>query len=146
MNVMIRRLGAGDESLAADVCSLFKRSPGSVARAARFLGNPRNYLVVAEVDGTLAGFLGAYRLERLDSDADQLFVYEVEVAPAFRRRGVGTRLMDWVRRAVRDEHLMEAFVLTDSGNPAAIGLYGSTGARVEHGTGTLFVYPGSADE
>ena len=80
MNVVIRRLGAGDETLAVDVCSLFKRSPGSVSGAARFLANPQNYLIVAEVDGELAGFLAAYRLERLDRDDDQLFVYEVEVA------------------------------------------------------------------
>lgn len=144
MEVRTRRLGPGDEPRAAEASSLFKSAELSLPRAARFLANPGNYLVVAEVGDELAGFLVAYRLQRLDRDADQLFVYEIEVAPAFRRRRVGTKLMEWVRRAVDDERLMEAFVLTDRGNAAAIGLYGSTGAQVEGDSGVLFVYPGHA--
>ena len=144
LDVVIRKLEPGDEPRAAEACALFKSGTQSVQRAGRFLADPRNYLVVAEVGDDLAGFLVAYRLGRLDRDADQLFVYEIEVAREFRRRGVGTQLMQWVRRTVEDEHLMEAFVLTDRGNPAAIGLYGSTGAHVEGDSEILFVYPGHA--
>ena len=142
MNVAIRRLATGDEPRAAEVVTLFKLAAPSLPRLARFLANPHNYLVVAEVGDELAGFLVAYRLNRLDCDADQLFVYEVEVAPALRRRRIGTRLMEWVRRAVDEEELIEAFVLTDTANPAAMGLYGSTGAQVEGDNGVLYVYPG----
>jgi len=144
LEVAIRRLEPGDEARAAEASALFKSAAASLARATSFLADSRNYIVVAEAGDELAGFLIAYRLARLDREADQLFVYEIEVVPAFRRRRIGTKLMQWVRRTVDEERLMEAFVLTDSGNPAAIGLYGSTGAHVEADTGILFVYPGHA--
>ena len=62
MDVVIRKLEPGDEPRAAEACALFKSGTQSVQRAGRFLADPRNYLVVAEVGDDLAGFLVAYRL------------------------------------------------------------------------------------
>jgi len=94
--------------------------------------------------GELAGFVLAYRLERLDREAAQLFVYEVGVTPQYRRDGIGARLMGHVRDLVAEEALMEAFVLTDQDNEAAVQLYRSTGGQVEGATSILFTYPGHA--
>jgi ribosomal protein S18 acetylase RimI-like enzyme len=144
VSTVIRRLGPGDEPAACAIASLFKSANLSPGRAAQFLGNPANCLVVAEADDTPVGFLLAYRLERLDHQAGQLFVYEIDVAPDYQRRGIGTRLMEYVRALVRDEHLMEAFVLTSRDNDAALALYRATGGRIEDEAGILFVYPGGA--
>lgn len=142
MNVVVRRLGPGDEARAAETAALFQSAQISPARAGRFLSNPSNHLIVAERDGTLAGFVLAYRLDRLDRDAGQLFLYDVGVAPAYRRSGIGTRLMRFVRQLVVEESLMEAFVLTDHDNDAAVRLYRGTGGEVEGPGSVLFVYPG----
>jgi hypothetical protein len=50
--------------------------------------------------------------------------------------------MEYVRDVVAEESLMEAFVLTDQDNGAAVRLYRSTGGQVEGGTSVLFIYPG----
>jgi ribosomal protein S18 acetylase RimI-like enzyme len=142
VNAVIRRLRPGDEARAREVATVFKDSQASTA--ASFLANPGNYLIVAETHGELVGFVLAYRLDRLDRDAAQLFIYEVGVAPARRRAGIGTRLMAFVRQLVADESLMEAFVLTDRDNTAAVDLYRGTGAEVEGPGSVLFVYHGHA--
>ena len=144
MSITVRRLTAGDELGACKLASTFKSARVTPEHAARFLSNPGHFLFVAEVSGEIVGFLLAYRLERLDRAATQLFVYEVEVAPSYRRQGVGTRLMERVGEAVEREGMMEAFVIADADNAAAVALYGKTGGRRESGSSVVLVYPGRA--
>jgi len=121
------------------------RPPNSRSRAR--VGSSRirpTILIVAEMAGELAGFVLAYRLPRLDGEAAQLFVYELGVTSQYWHGGIGTSLMGYVRELVDEESLMEAFVLADQRNDAAVRLYHGTGGHVE-GTGSvLFVYPGHA--
>jgi ribosomal protein S18 acetylase RimI-like enzyme len=144
VDVVIRRLRPGDEARACEVAATFKGAHFSPARAGQFLENRSNYLIVAERAGELAGFILAYRLERIDRDAAQLFIYEIGVTVPHRRGGIGARLMEYVRHLVAEESLMEAFVLTDHDNDAAVRLYSSTGGQVESSASVLFVYPGHA--
>ena len=144
MDIMVRRASTGDESVACNAARSFKGAAISASQARAFLANPANYLIIAEVDGDLAGFVLAYRLERLDRAARQLFVYEVAVARPYQRQGVGTALMQFIRDLVRAEKLMEAFVFTSRDNTPAIDLYAGTGAAVEGDASLCFVYPGAA--
>ena len=145
MTVLVRRLQSGDEASACLVASRFKSANLPAARATQFLANPANYLLAAEVDGALAGFLMAYLVERIDRAASQLFVYELGVAAQHRRHGVGTALMEHVRKVVHEEGLMEAFVFTSRENDAALALYRKTGGQIEDEHSVLFVYPGGAE-
>ena len=144
MQTTIRRLVPGDEGVASRVAAQFKSVASLSSRARQFLASPANYLIVAELATELAGFVIAYRLDRLDRDRAQLFVYEVGVLPQFQRQGIGTQLMQEIRRLVATEGLMEAFVLTDQANVAAQRLYGGTGATIEEDHSMLFVYRGHA--
>jgi aminoglycoside 3-N-acetyltransferase I len=144
MTTTVRRLEPGDESVARAVARKFKDADISDAQAGMFLANTSNYLIVAEPAGELAGFLLAYRLDRIDRPTGQLFVYEVAVDPSHRHKGLGTQLMQFARSIVEHERLMEAFTLTNRGNEAAIALYSGTGAELEDDRGMLFVYPGAA--
>ena len=142
MDISVRRLGPGDHSVARTAARRFKHADISASEASTFLANPSNYLIVAEVTDEPAGFLLAYRLDRIDRPTGQLFVYEVAVAPSHRRQGVGTALMKFARGVVEREHLMEAFTLTNRDNAPAIALYSGTGAELEDDECMLFVYPG----
>ncbi len=143
MGITVRRLTAGDEAIARKVARWLKGADMPSDRAATFVANDANYLIVAEVAGDVVGVVLAYRLDRVDHPSGQLFVYDVEVAESDRRRGVGRALMLHIRDVVEREHLKEAFVLTNRDNPAAIALYSSTGAIADDEEGLLFVYPGS---
>jgi len=142
MSVSLRRLKAGDEQVVGEIVSRFKSRHVSPESAARFVADARHYVFVAEAGGEIAGFLLAYRLERLDGDAPQLFVYELEVAPRHRRRGVGTLLIARVREVVQHEAMREAFVITDHDNVGAVALYRKSGGYAESESSIVFVYPG----
>ena len=145
MNVQIRRLGRPEASLAEEVVRGFKgsaRSPGSLQE---FLGNPANYLLIAEAGSEVGGFLMAYRLERADREASQMFVYELGVAAPWRGQGLATALVEGITALARSEGMFEAFVLTSRGNEPARRLYARTGGVVEDDSAVLFVYPLGAE-
>jgi aminoglycoside 3-N-acetyltransferase I len=141
MNVQIRRLSRHEAGLAEEVVREFKgssRCPGSLET---FLGNPANYLLIAEAGREVGGFLIAYRLERADREASQMFVYELGVAALWRGQGLATALVEGITALARAEGMFEAFVLTSRGNEPAQKLYAGTGGVVEDGSAVLFVYP-----
>ena len=145
MNVQIRRLDRHEAGLAEEVVRGFKgssRSPGSLQG---FLGNPANYLLVAEAEGEVRGFLMAYRLERADREANQMFVYEIGVAASWRGQGLARALVEGITALARAEGMFEAFVLTNRGNEPARRLYARTGGIVEDDSAVLFVYPFGAE-
>lgn len=141
--IPIRRLGASDATLAETAVRAFKSRASSEGSLAAFLANPANFLLVAVAEGESepVGYLLAYRLQRPDREAAQLFIYEVDVAEGWRRRGLGSALLDEILRLARDEDMCEAFVLTSRGNDAARSLYARTGAVAEDEAAMLFVYP-----
>ena len=144
-DVRIRRLGPRDAAVAGEVVRAFKGAARSEEGLRSFVANPSNYLLLAETGAEVAGFLTAYRLERADREASQMFVYEVGVGEAWRRRGVAAALLREIREIARREGMFEAFVLTSRGNAPARRLYESTGGIVEDDAAILFVYPFAAD-
>jgi ribosomal protein S18 acetylase RimI-like enzyme len=111
---MIRRLGPGDEGV---VERLAERRPQTA-----LLADERTVFVVAFAGDEPVGFAFGYELPRRHGRPTILFVYEVGVDEAHRRRGIGRRLMQELL-AGRDE----AFVLTEPDNVAANALYASLG-------------------
>jgi aminoglycoside 3-N-acetyltransferase I len=145
MSVQITRLGRYEAGRAEMVVRGFKGSSRSPDSLRAFLGNPANYLLVAEAGGEVGGFLMAYRLERADREASQMFVYELGVAAPWRGRGLATALVEGITALARAEGMFEAFVLTSRGNEPARRLYECTGGRVEDDSAVLFVYPIGAE-
>ncbi len=139
--IAIERLGPEDAARAERAVRAFKTASRAAASLEAFLRNPANYLLVAEQDNESIGFLLAYRLERADREASQMFVYEVEVAPAWRGRRLASALMEKIKNLARAEGMFEVFVLTSRNNDAARRLYTRTGAVVEDDSAILFVYP-----
>ena len=140
--MIIRRLESNDTQLAAGLVKQFAAKAVSPEYLSKFLANPANYLVIAEVEGRLAGFLLAHALQRLKQESHKMFIYEIDVAEEFRRRKVGTALIGHVREIVRREKMMNAFVFTSYSNPGAVAFYQSTGGRIENGDDLMFVYDG----
>ena len=72
--------------------------------------------LIAEVNGTPAGYLIAYPHE-LEGEPET-YIGGVGVLPQYRKRGLGTRLM----QAVLAEHI-SLWLHVRAGNPAAIAMY-----------------------
>jgi ribosomal protein S18 acetylase RimI-like enzyme len=119
----VRRLGPGDEAV---VLALAEKEPPD---AARLLEDERTFYVAA-IDGERpVGFVFAHELLRRHGDPSMLFVYDVGVDEAYRRRGIATRLLREVEAIARERGIRTGFLLTNGSNEAAMALYESFGGE-----------------
>jgi ribosomal protein S18 acetylase RimI-like enzyme len=138
--VQYKRLQPGDEELAVRAIAGIKRAITNADRVRDFLARDDQFLIVAHENSEPLGFALAYELQRVDDSPPMMFFYEIEVRPEFRRRGIGTGLVEHLKRLRRLHGAGKLFVLTDRQNKAARGLYSSSGGREEYDDGVLFVY------
>lgn len=80
---------------------------------------------MAEEGDVVIGHLLSYVELRRAGEPRQLLLYEIGVRQATRRRGIGTTLVQAMRRWMRDEGVDEAWVLAD--NPEAVAFYAACG-------------------
>lgn len=93
-----------------------------------FLADPRHHMVVATADDIVVGFASAVHYVHPDK-APELWVNEVGVAEAFRRRGIANRMLVLLLDHGRQLGCVSAWVLTEDDNVAALTLYERTGGR-----------------
>jgi len=137
--VRIRRLLPGDEEEILRAGRLFDAPPRAEAVRA-YLADELNVFLLADEGGTATGFLRGTELGQLTSDRHQMFLYEIGVDAAFRRRGIGRALVLRLLSHCRDRRIEEVFVFTYPANTAAVGLYRSTGAATETPADRMYVY------
>jgi ribosomal protein S18 acetylase RimI-like enzyme len=136
----VRRLKAKDAKTAVALVEQFAGKAVSSEYLKEFLASPTNYLIVAEIENNLAGFLLAHALQRLKQESHKMFIYEIDVGETYRRKGVGTALIQYILEIVRQEKMMNAFVFTSHSNKGAVEFYKSTGGRIANGDDLMFVY------
>jgi aminoglycoside 6'-N-acetyltransferase I len=126
VTLLVRLLKDGDQELLERVdAGVFDRDVDP-RWADAFLRDPRHHLVAAIADDRIVGFVSALDYWHPDKPRE-LWINEVGVASAWRRRGVGTQLMQATLDHARALGCFEAWVLTDSKNPAALALYHKVG-------------------
>jgi ribosomal protein S18 acetylase RimI-like enzyme len=114
--------------------------PADLAALNRYLSDRRNVFFLAYAGSAVVGFLRGTALDQIHSRRPQMFLYEVSVAPSYRRRGVGRALVERLLEYCRDRGFDEAFVFTDPANRPAVALYRGTGAITETPRDRMFVY------
>lgn len=126
MTIEIRLLGSEDarvlDTVAGDVFD-FAVIP---EQAERFLSDPAHFIVVAIDDGVVVGMGSANEYLHPDKPV-QFWINEMGVAPAYRRRGIGTRLLARLIELARERGRSEVWLGTEQDNEAARGLYRSLG-------------------
>ena len=137
----VKRLGPGDEALAGEVAATFYGADGINAA---FLADGRNYLLVAYVEGAVAGFLVGYELPRLERGKAMTYLHRLDVLPEFHRRGVGRALVENLKALAAERGSSKMFVITSRANDAATALYVATGGRVIPGSDVVFEYKGKS--
>ena len=130
----IRRLHVGSEEEAIAAVHVLKPEAerqghdASIEHMRRLLESVDNYLIVADIDGTPAGFLIAYRVPQIDRDSFMIYLYEIAVAESFQRRGLGRRMIELLQREAQGDSVINVWVGTEQSNTPARRLYESTGA------------------
>ncbi|HAX78875.1 MAG TPA: hypothetical protein DCY88_24365 [Cyanobacteria bacterium UBA11372] len=125
----IARLTTNEWEKAINSITLFWDTAPSQETIVKFLSNYQNILLSAELDNAPVGQLIGYILERWDKNEPMLFLYSIDVAENYQRRGIGKALIEAVRKLGRIEGCSEAFVLTNESNLPAMQLYQSTGGK-----------------
>jgi aminoglycoside 3-N-acetyltransferase I len=135
-----KRLGSGEVTLARGLLGVFatafeetdtylRRQPDDGYLSA-LLAKPHVFVLVAlDGDGLVVGGLVAYALEKLEQARSEMYIYDLAVAEAHRRRGVATALIRTLGRMAKEVGAWVMFVQADRTDPPAIRLYESLGTR-----------------
>jgi [ribosomal protein S18]-alanine N-acetyltransferase len=128
----IERLGVGDDAKVTQASALFD-GPARADATRRFLDERGHHLLIAYVGDTPVGFVTGVELTHPDKGTE-MFLYELGVAEAHRRRGVGKALVAALVRLAREAGCYGMWALTDQDNRAALATYQAAGAAREPDT------------
>ncbi len=138
MPTTIKRVTEFNRDLVAD---LFRQAGEASAHPNEdFFSDGNDVMVVAYTDGAPSGFAYAYVLRRPHETSSKMFLYSIDVFPAFRRQGIATKLVLELKALAIAHNCREMFVPTAKSNTAAVGLYRKTGGKVENDDDVTFIY------
>lgn len=120
-------MGPGDDALVLGAASLFDDEP-TEAWTAAFLAREGHHLLLAFEDGVAVGFVSAVETIHPDKGIE-LFLYELGVDEAYRRRGIARALLDGLTTIAVERGCRGMWVATEPDNVAALATYRS--ARYE---------------
>ncbi|MFC2078580.1 GNAT family N-acetyltransferase [Candidatus Bipolaricaulota bacterium] len=133
-SIEVRRLGPEDADLARETIRAIKTGEESsdapslpLATLQTWLSRASNILITATHDSLPVGFALGYLLDRVDQVRPMLFFYEIEVVATYRRKGIGSRLVEALKSVARERDALKMWVQTDPGSIAARALYRHTG-------------------
>jgi ribosomal protein S18 acetylase RimI-like enzyme len=130
--VEIHVLGPGDADKVIAAGYLFDDAP-KIDAIQRFLAERNHHLLVAYEDGVPAGFVSGIEMAHPDKGTE-MFLYELGVAEAYRRRGIGRNLVKRLAEIARSSGCYGMWVLTDESNLGAMATYGSADATAKEET------------
>ena len=133
--MIIDRLGELDEARVAAASHLFDEDVRSAATGS-FLSLDGHHLLFASIDGVDVGFVSGVETTHPDKGTE-MFLYELGVDEAHRRKGVGRALVEALARLARARGCRGMWVATEPGNKPAIATYRSAGATPPEASVTL---------
>ena len=88
------------------------------------------FVAIAALAGDeVVGGLAGYVLPKFEQPRSELYLYDLAVAAAHRRRGIATALIGALQRLAAERGVWVVFVQADHGDDAAIALYTKLGVR-----------------
>ena len=89
----------------------------------KFIINNDNYCFVGIYENKIVAFLYGYGMLRPDGKS-MFYIHSVDVIPEYQNKGIGTKLMKYVLKYIKNENkYYKFFVLTDDTNIRACKLY-----------------------
>ena len=136
---VIRRLGTHDTALMRRLNAMFgeafaepgtyEAEPPSDVYMADLLTKEHVIVLAALVDDDVVGGLVAYELDKFERARREVYIYDLAVAAAHRRRGIATALIGDLREIAALRGASVIFVQADAGDGPAIALYEKLGGR-----------------
>lgn len=137
MTFSIRELGPNELVTAQRLFEMWRhednvtKPPPSSETLLRLLSRPDFHAVAALREDEVIGGLTAYELEMYTEAATELFIYEVGVAAAHRRLGVGRALIEFARNLCSSCNLSALYVPAMADDARAVAFYQAVGLKRE---------------
>jgi len=139
VSTVCKQLSAADLPILHRLLALFGEAFGepdtyqgavpSDAYLAKLLGRP-HFIALAALDGDeVIGGLAAYQLEKFERARSEIYLYDLAVREAHRRKGVATALIRALQEIAKERGVYLIYVQADTGDGPAIALYESLGTR-----------------
>lgn len=87
--------------------------------------------LAAVMEGEVVGGLAAYELQKFEQERSEVYIYDLAVSAAHRRRGIATALIEELKDISSARGSYVIFVQADYGDEPAIALYSKLGVREE---------------
>lgn len=139
--IELHELGPGDLALLRAVNAMFGHAfedepsytgrPPDDAYLRRLLAHEGFVVIAARAGPQVVGALAGYVLPKFEQARSELYLYDLAVDPAWRRRGVATRLIERLQAVAARRGIGVIFVQADRGDEPAIALYTKLGTREE---------------
>jgi aminoglycoside 3-N-acetyltransferase I len=95
----------------------------------RLLGSGQFIALVALEGDEVVGGLAAYELLKFEQERSEIYIYDLAVSAAHRRRGIATALIRRLQEIAAERTAWVIFVQADHGDDPAIALYTRLGVR-----------------
>ena len=138
---VIRRLGAVDVPLLRRLNAVFAEAftepetygeePPGDAYLENLLAKEHVVALVALMGDEVLGGLVAYELDKFERARREIYIYDLAVGAAHRRKGVATALIGHLREIAARRGVWVIYVQADHGDDPAIALYEKLGTREE---------------
>lgn len=135
----VRRLDARDLAAFRAMLSMMGRAFDDVvtytaaqpddAYLRRLLAGPQFVAIAALSGAEVVGGLAAYELQKFEQARSELYLYDLAVDEAHRRRGIATALIDELRKVARERGAWVVYVQADPPDAPAVALYTKLGVR-----------------
>jgi len=139
MAFTVHRLAPGDNALFRAMNAMFAAAfedpeayaakPPSDAYVDTLLAKEHAIPLVALSDGAVIGGLVAYELDKFEQERREVYIYDLAVSEAFRRRGVASALIAHLGEIAAARGAWVVYVQADYGDDPAIALYSKLGRR-----------------
>ncbi|MGH8529976.1 MAG: AAC(3)-I family aminoglycoside N-acetyltransferase [Nevskiales bacterium] len=125
----------------------------------RRLLDSNSFIALAALQNSIvAGGIAAYELQKFEQERSEIYIYDLAVAVAHRRKGIATALIEELKKIAAGRGAYVIFVQADTGveDKAAVELYTKLGTRedvlhfdiavvgnsaAQQGVGPLKVFP-----
>lgn len=95
------------------------------------LAKPSFIALVAMADKDVVGGLVAYVLEKFEQERSEVYIYDLAVAEAHRRKGIATGLINDLKKIAKQIGAYVIYVQADPEDVPAVKLYESLGTKEE---------------
>jgi aminoglycoside 3-N-acetyltransferase I len=95
----------------------------------RLLGSDTFIAIAALESDRVVGGLAAYELRKFEQERSEIYIYDLAVAVAHRRKGIATALIRELQAMAAERGAYVIYVQADSSDPPAIALYSKLGIR-----------------